>query len=223
MSDLSGAPIRTVDVVYPTFGAWRADVSLIGGALPVVGSLLTLTIADLVLSAGYVLRSDYDQPDRPRAVVVGGQGWEGAVTSPISYRSAGGVLLSTVLRDLSRRSGQAIVLPVDRTMGVAFAYPAGTPRAPQRYRDVLAALVRFGYCQAYRVDPDGVTRFGARVGTQVTARATDMGSSSNVEVTTYGVDSPVAFLPGNIVGGVTIGRLAVHETAGTLSVDVWAA
>lgn len=222
MSTLGGSPARTVDLVYPTFGGWRADVSLIGGPLPLVGSPIILDVADLSL-VGHVLRAAYDQPDRPRAVVVGGNGWEGAVTAPISFRSSGGVLLSTVLRDLSRRSGEPIVLPTDRTMGLAFAYPAGTVRAPQKYRDALGALVRFGYLQPHRVDPDGVTRFGARVGVQVTARATDMGSSSNVGVTTYGIDSPLAFLPGNIVGGVVIGRLVVHETAGTLSCDVWAA
>lgn len=221
MSTLDGNTVRTVDLAYPKFGGWRADVSLIGGALPTPGASCSLAIADLTL-AGYVLRSAYDQPDRPRAVVVGGNGWEGEVAAPISFRSSGGVLVSTVLRELSRRSGETIVLPVDRVMGLAFAFPASTPRAVVRYRDALAALVRFGYVESYRVDPDGVTRFGARVGVTVTARATELDSSSNVDATLYGIDSPAAFLPGNVVAGTVIRRLTVRETAGSLTATVYA-
>ncbi len=196
-------------------------MSLAGGALPVLGETVPLVIADLALT-GYVLQSAYDQPDRPRAIIVGGNGWDRPVAAPMSYQSSIGVRLASVLRDLSRFSGETLVLPADRAIGQAFAFPASTARTVRRYRDVLSALVTFGYVDPWRVDPDGVTRFGARVGVEVTARATDMGSESNVQLTTYGVDSPAAFLPGNVVAGTVIQRLTVRETAGSLTVGVWA-
>ncbi len=205
----------------PKFGGWRADVILEGGAVPV--GRVTVTCADLILK-GTVdpAASGFDQPDRPHVVVLGGIGWDAPVTSPLAYASDAGVRLATVLTDLSRRAGEPLVLPTDRNIGPTFDAPATAPGAPVRYRDVLAALYRIGACPQWRVDPDGVTRFGARVGTEITARATPMGRAADIGKTKVGLDEPAGFLPGNILPGIgEIQRLTIRETAGKLEADVF--
>ncbi len=215
MSNLSGLLVSRVELHVPKFGSWRADVTIAGGVEAPTGDVL-LTVGDLELH-GTVQRSGLDGPGKPRATVIGGAGWEDVLAAPMSYQSDAGVRLSTILRDLSTRAGEPIEQPTDRTIAERFAAPAGT-----RHRDVLAALQRGGYVPAWRVDPDGVTRFGARAGATVTARADEMRRDAALGIVTLGIDSPASFLPGGVLqDGSVIERIVVRETAGKLEADAW--
>ncbi len=206
--------ISKLTLHVPQYGAWRADVVLEGGALP--SGKVTLTVGDLVLK-GTVARADTDAPDKPHAVVIGGAGWNLPIPSPLSYQSDSGVRLSTVLKDLARLAGETIEQPTDRTIGNWFSAPA-----LGLLRDVLGTLASAGYVSPWRVDPDGVTRFGARAGITATARATVLRKDSAVGLTVIGCDAPKAFLPGNkLDDGTTIARLVITETPGHLGAEVW--
>lgn len=214
MSTLNGAAVVRAEVSIPRLGAWSADLVLAATEVP--SGAVVLAVGDLELH-GTVSLAGLDAPGKVHVSVVGGAGWDRDPAAPISHQSDGGVRLSTVLADLAKSAGQAIEQPTDRTIGERFAAPAGT-----RHRDVLAVLQRAGYVPPWRVDPDGVTRFGARVGTPVTARATELHRDAGLGVVTLGVDSPASFLPGNTLeDGSTIERLNVRETSGKLEVDAW--
>ncbi|HMI84870.1 MAG TPA: hypothetical protein VK550_12305 [Polyangiaceae bacterium] len=218
MSRLGAQTVQRSSIYVPEWGGWHADVGLDGGSVPT--GAITLTSGTLVLQ-GRVQRSGFDAPDKPRVVVVGGLGWQELITAPISFQSDAGVRLSTVLSALSKGSGQAIEQPRDTTIGVYFECVASRPGEPVRWADVLAELVRNGYSPPWRVDPDGVTRFGARTPKEVSARATVLHVDAGVGFTTYGIDDPAEFLPGNTVNGTTIARVVIRETSGKFEVDVY--
>ncbi len=222
MSTLDSTPIHKLELHYPQYGDWRCDGILEGGAPPTVGASVALTVGDLILR-GRVLRSGLDAPDRPRFVVVGAPGWELPLAKPISYQSDVGVRLSTVLRDLSTLAGQAIELPSDFSIGDRFVSPASRNGETILLRDVLSALTRQRYLASWRVDPDGVTRFGARAGSVVNARATETSRDSAVGLIKIGLDSPASFLPGNLLGNDQIATLVVRDTAQKLTADIYTA
>jgi len=220
MSTLGTSRVHTAEVAMASTGAWRADVVLEDGAAPALGPA-KLTIGDLVLS-GTVQRSGLDAPDRPHAVLVAGAGgWDGLVQSPISFQSDLGVRLSTVLAALSAGAGETIEQPADAVLGEYFECLASRPAEPVHYRDALNEMVRAGAISGWRVDPDGVTRFGARAGVAATSRATQLRRNAGLGCTTYGIDSPTAFLPGNTLDGVAIARVTIRETGSKLEADVW--
>src|SRR4051812_41053027 len=102
--------------MVPVSGAIRADVALDASPLPI--GKTSLTIGTLTISVS-VLRSDFDDAGRPRAVVIGGLGWQNMIPSPISFQSAGGVRLATVLDALARGAGETIDKAsfIDKTIG----------------------------------------------------------------------------------------------------------
>jgi hypothetical protein len=218
MSRLGSQEVQRSSLYIPEWGGWHLDVTLDSGALP--KGDVTLTSGTLSLH-GRVQRSDFDAPDKPHAVIFGGLGWQGLITAPISFQSDAGVRLSTVLSALSKGSGQAIEQPRDTTIGVYFECVASRPGEPHRWADVLAELARDGYAPPWRVDPDGVTRFGPRTPKEVSSRATVLHVDAGVGFTTYGIDDPADFLPGNTVGGIPIARVVIRETSGKFEVDAY--
>lgn len=220
MSALGGVTVHALALSLPMFGSWRADVTLVGGDAPAEGSTTQLVVGDLSLK-GSVLRSGFDAPGKPHAVVVGGLGWDKAITTPLSYDSEGGVRLSTVLRALSAISGEPIEQPVDRVLDEHYECVAQRGAEQMRARDALAALCRAGVLAPWRVDPDSVTRFGARSGTASMARATVLRNNAALGFTVVGLDAPAGFLPGNTFEGAAIQRLYVNETSGKLEAELW--
>jgi hypothetical protein len=210
--------IVTAKLHIPSAGAWRADLLLDHGEAPTGAA--TVTIGDLSL-VGTVLRSGLDAADRPHATVIGGRGWFASVTSPRAFQSDSGVRLSTVLATLAAGAGQAIIQPADRTIGEYYELQASRPGEPVTYSDALNDLSRAGLAPVWRVDPDGVTRFGARTAQAVTGRATLLWSDRGTGLATYGLDAPATWLPGNTVDGASIDRIDIREAGGKLEADVW--
>lgn len=219
MSKLGSAVIHELGLRYPHAGSWRADVVLTTSELPTAET--TLTIGDLTLQKGGVMRAGLDPGNRARVVVVGGLGWHSLVEQPISFQSDGGVRLSSVLSEIAKRAKQTIEQPADSTIGSHYECVASRPGEPVRWIDVLDALARDGYVAPWRVDPDGVTRFGVRAAAEVKARATVLHADAEAGVITYGLDDPATFLPGNTIDGRLIHSLELRETSGRLEADVY--
>lgn len=216
-SSAGAARISTSSIYIPPSGGWRADLTMDDGDLPV--GQVTITTGSLTLKGG-VEHAAFDAASAPHVVIVGGLGWMQKVTSPISFQSDAGVRLSTVLAEISRGAKQAIQQPTDVTIGDYYEIVASHQGEPVRWRDVLNDLVRGGYISAWRVDPDGVTRFGARASVVITTRAEVLKRDAAVGSTTYGVDDASLFLPGNKIEDYTIGAVYIRETRGKLEVEV---
>lgn len=235
MSTLGTAPVRSLAVVWPRAGAWRADVTLEGGAsgaeAPTVGERVTLTVGTAAASrafVGTVIHSGLDAPGLPHVVLQGGAGWERLATSPLAYQSDAGVRLSTVLRDLATRAGEAVEQPADRILGTTYALHASRYADPMRLRDALVSLARVGALGPWRADPDGTTRFGARStdGQAVAVRATVLRRDSGVGLVVLGIDDPSGIAPGMLAPvsateTAVVGRLVVVESSGKLEAEAW--
>lgn len=221
MSSLGTARLAKLTCHVPPAGGWRATVTLESGEAPALGPA-TLTIADLALP-GTVVRSGLDAPGNPRAVLFGGAGWLAPLARAASYQSAGGVRLSTVLRDLATATGETIVQPTEATIGLAFGWPSASDATPSTGRLVLNRLVEDGSLATWRVAPTGSTRFDA----WPTSRAPDaryrvVSRDLTVGLRRLGLDTQAAaFLPGATVEGIPIARVTFEETSGDLAACVW--
>jgi hypothetical protein len=218
MSTLAGLSAEKVELVMGRYGSWRADVTLTSGEPPT--GAVQLVVGDLDF-AGTVLDSGLDAPGQPRAVVVGAPGWEQRLAQPITYQSAAGVRLATIITDLSIRSSEPVEQPNDVRVGAYFAVAADEPRQPMRLVDVLGLLHRRRHVDLWRVDPDGVTRFGPRPGDVVTAAAVELERNAGIGMRRLGVESVAAFLPGGTYDGETIQRFEVLEHERKREVVIW--
>ncbi len=219
MTLLNQTQVQKWDLRRPKFGCWRADLLLTEGATLPSGRV-TITCGTMTLT-GNVMRAGFDATDRPHVIVVGGLGWQGLVERPLSWQVDSGVRLNTVLKQLASLAHETIVLPQDMALGTHYELIASRPGEPVHLADALNNLVRHGYCPPWRVDDDGVTRFGERTSVAVTARATLLSANRGVGIQTYGIDDPAQFLPGNTIEGTPIERYDLREAEGKLEVDIY--
>lgn len=220
MSKLNDRQIHTWSMHWPSGGSWRADLILTDGDIVAAGEAATIKAESLTL-VGRVLRSGLDAADRPHLTVIGGLGWQSLLPAPVSFQSDAGVRLRTVLRTLAGYADEPIELPTDDSIGSYYELSRSRVGDPVRLADCLNDLVRHGLCPQWRVDPDGVTRFGSRTAIEVNTRATSLANNKGVGVSTYGLDDPKQFQPGNTLDGTTIDRLDLRETDGKFEADVF--
>jgi len=202
-------------IYLPSRGQWRVGATLADGTPPAVGARATVESYGLTLVGAVELSGD-ESPHRPSVVVRGGLGWDRPLEQPLAYQSSAGVRRSTVLADLARLAGETIEQPPDGTIGAWFGTDSQSQGRPVRLRDVLDTLVANGHLADWYVSPDGVTRFGPRTGTTVTARATVIRQNPATGLSVIGLDEPAAFVPGMVLGGSPIVRAEIIETAGKL-------
>jgi hypothetical protein len=131
------------------------------------------------------------------------------------------VKLSTVLSALAKGSGEPIEQPKDQPLDQHYELIASRPHAIVRWADALNDLVQSGYVTSWRVDPDGVTRFGERTPSAVTGRATLMRKDGGIGLLVYGLDDPLGFLPNNTIEGLAISRLSLHLRGGKFEAHVY--
>jgi hypothetical protein len=228
VSTLGTLPVLRVHLLaIPPAGGFWCDLELDGNGKPNVGDQLTLTVADLSL-AGTVTQSDYDDHPtggaRPRVTFEGGPGWSRPLTRQGAYSSAGGVRLSTVLRDLAGLAGEAYDAPSDAMLPQEYGWPASTPLAPVTGASVLADLQVRGAIPSWRVAPaTGHTVFTPWPST---GAADSFGRVMNRNLRagrrTVGLDARVAaFLPGCTIEGVTVARLHLTESANKLNAEAF--
>lgn len=220
MSTLNGTQINSWRLKRPNSGCMRADVVMAEGAELAHGTVVTIKSGSLELT-GKILRSGLDAVDRPHHVVIVGLGWLSNVEAPLSFQSDGGVMLHTVLNAINGYAREIIEKPVNRTIGEYFECVASRPREPISWADVLNDLVRIGACGQWRVDADGVTRFGDLPSSEVSTRATLMSANRGLGIATYGIDDPEQFKPGTQLDGATVDRVDLRESDGKLEVDVY--
>jgi hypothetical protein len=220
MSTLGGVHLIEHQLRWSRYGSWYVEGIATEGDL--LSGVVEYSVGSLTMR-GTVKRSDFDSPDRPHSIVWGGLGWHSAVTKPISLQSDSGIRLSTVLTILATGAGEPIEQPSDVTIGNYYECTASRPAEPVHFADALNDLVRSGFCPPWRVDADGVTRFGPRTPIEVTDRATHITSDRGAGAVIYGIDDPVQFAPGNTINGQPIERVVIRELKGKLTAKVFGA
>lgn len=220
MSGLGSQRVSKLVLSIGLTGTWRGEVWCDEGQAP-TGDL-TLTVGDLVLR-GAASIGGTDAPDAPHLIHEGARGWELEVSaSDLTYENANGVRLRTVLTDLAKRAGEPIELPRDVNLGKHWCVIATRAGARLTLRDALDALVAGRYVQPWRVDLDGVTRFGERTGGAVDVDAVTVIRRDEAHgYAIVGADAFLALLPGATFEGHTITRLVITERPGNLQAEVW--
>jgi hypothetical protein len=221
MTTLNGIQIHEQSLFWCSGGSWRHDCVLTEGQALSKGDAATIVSGSLTLK-GKVKRSNLDAVDRPHVVTVGGLGWHDLVKSPLSFQNDGGIKLRSILKILAQAADETIEMPADSVIGEYFEVVAATEHNPITYADVLTGMVRDGSLLPWHVDADGVTRFGSRTVSEVTARATITKRNEGIGIWVYSLDDPGQFIPENTIHGRIIDRLHLTEIAGKLTAHVYA-
>lgn len=146
--------------------------------------------------------------------VVGGRGGWGKEIGPNSYLDDGGVKVSTVLGDAARESGEALDGTPATRVGPVFTRAKGAASL------VLNEIAP----RAWRVDFDGVTRFGKRPTINYTGSAVLTARDLARGVYTLAAEDVAGLLPGVSIDGSPGATDVEYELAGDkLTVRVWAA
>lgn len=187
-ASFAGLQVTSARVLLPPWGAATADVELPDpSALPSSG---VLTIADLSLTMAVVRAPAGGFAGSQSARLVGGAGGWRRPVNERAYRAAGGVKLSTVVRDAAAEVGEAVVVPgaADRLLGSFWLRPAGP--ASRVLRQLLG--------QAWHVDPIGLTRASSWTEAPVTVDYTVRRYDTGRGIALILSDSLVPWRPGAV-------------------------
>jgi hypothetical protein len=222
MSSLGAQRIQTVELHLPRYGTAWAKVATQNGTVSPGPALLTIGNLPHV---GTVIdgQSGINGPSAWVGIWRNGTAWDTVLPPRPAYQNDAGIKLSTILTDLAKDCGRAVIVqPPDAIVG---AYWVRASRAadgrPRTGRDELAALIRARILPAWWVDPLDVTRFGVRVAPPVTAATRILGRDLTRGLREGGTESPLAFMPGASFEGQVIERVIIRESSGKLSVEPW--
>ncbi len=223
MSTLGVERIKRAELHYPRYGTAWARVSTVANAVP--AGPATLTIGDLAL-VGTVLpgRGGEDSPSSWTGIWVNGAGWDTVLPARAPYQNDSGVRLKSVLSDLAVDCGVSVTLPADVPMAAHWLRATHTGNGvPRTGRDELAILMRRGYITTWYVNPQDVTVFAARTSGEVKATVRILSRDLARGRRVVGLESPAAFVPGGTFESAIIERVVIHEDAGKLTLETWAA
>lgn len=148
---LEGVPISSALVSLPSYGIWRAQVSITDAKVLAVGSSVSLALGSLTLS-GTIRDGGAYQGRASYRVVGGADGWPRVIPCR-AYASRSGVHLSEVASDLASEVGERIVVEpgVEPLLGASWARLEGP-----------ASVALDSLAPSWWVAADGVTHLGKR-------------------------------------------------------------
>ena len=185
---INGNPVARARVQVSAWGAWWAELAL-PDAIELTG-LVTITLADLTLK-GAIVSGGAANGNAGYRVVGGAGGWGKAVAAA-GYADDAGVSLALVAGDAAKACGETLAGVPTTRLGPGFVRSSTAPASA-----VLNAVAP----RAWRVDFDGVTRFGLRPSTTYAgdaARTRRDPMNAIVELATETIGNLV---PGVIVDG----------------------
>lgn len=186
----NGAMVSSCSITIPYYGAWVADVAIIGDA-PLT-SPVTLVVSDLTL-IGTVVRDGAFTGDRRARIVGGGGGW-GKTIPAKGYSHVVGIKASTILGDAAREAGESISLENDRTLGLLYA----REEAPaERTLNLIVG-------DTWWIDEAGVTQTKARASTAVVAPFTLVSRNAANDEYQISTESIAGWLPGRTFSSPTV-------------------
>lgn len=214
---LNGARANVARLHVPAGGRWLVDVELDGTDVPTGAATVTIGGLTLVGTVASTFSGSFVGVSRVR-VVAGAGGWSKVVPQR-AYHDDGGVRRAMLLDALAREVGETIETSGDTTrLGVDFVrYAAPGARALDA---VLAGI-------PWRVDFDGVTRYGARPAAALGEGAELLDVDPRARLMTFAAPSPAAVPIGALVTDARMGApLVVREieatvTAGAARILAW--
>ncbi len=204
---LNGQTVTRGRIVFPEWGVGWADLELaepdaLSGSVTLTDG--TSSIVCTVVSGG---------ADAGRAayrVAFGAGGW-GRVVAAAGDQNAAGVKKSLVRGDVATLAGETLGDVPTGTVGNHFA------RANAPASDVLQTLSR----NAWRVDDDGVTRFGLRADTTYSGDGIADVGKANLQTVEVKTDDITGLRPGVLVAGVRAADVEYRITPGAIVATVY--
>ena len=179
---INGATVASCSITIPFYGAWVADLDIVGKVE--VTSPATLKIGDITLIGTVVQQAEFTG-DRKARLVGGGGGW-GKTIPAKGYAHVVGVKASTVVGDAARAAGEKIELATDRTLGLNWA----REEAPaERTLNLIAGT-------EWWIDNDGITQTKARPSAPVVAPFTLIKRNGEIDSFEIATESIAGWLPG---------------------------
>ena len=193
---INGVAALSVRATVPYSGRWFVDVDVDLEAKAVPTGSAVVVIGETTLRGTIASEWSNAWIGRVRVrVVAGANGWSRSVAAR-SYHDDGGVRRVEVLEALARDTGETIDTASDgQRMAIDFARPAGTA---SRTLELVAP--------GWRVDFDGVTRYGARTSPALPKGAQLLEAEAGGRVLTFAADD-LSALPLGV--RVEDGRLSV--------------
>lgn len=187
-ASLDGNTVASCVVQLPRHGVWWADVELTE-EVSLEGSV-TLTLAD----ASYVgtIKAGGASRGRSRYRIAGGAGAWSETVPAAAYVNDLGVKRVTLASDAAAACGETV-----DTSGLTGNVGPAFTRAQSAASDVLQAIAP----RAWRVDVDGVTRFGARASMTISTDAPRVRIDHAAGVIVLASTTIAALVPGAIVDG----------------------
>ena len=214
---LNGARANVARLHVPAGGRWLVDVELDGTDVPTGAATVTIGDLTLVGTVAPWFSGSFVGVSRVR-VVAGAGGWSRAVPQR-AYHDDGGVRRAMLLDALAREVGETIETAGDTTrLGVDFVRCAAT--GARALDAVLAGA-------PWRVDFDGVTRYGDRPVAALGEGAELLDVDPRARLMSFAAPSPAAVPIGALVTDARMGApLVVREveatvTAGTARILAW--
>ncbi len=213
----NGILANTATLRVPYAGRWLVDIDYDGDEVP--SGAATVKVGSLVLVGTVVPAFTGLFLGHVRArVIAGAGGWHKRVASR-SYHDDGGVRRAEVLGALARDAGETIDTAGDKTrMRIDFVRLAGPAGAV--LEDVLGTT-------PWRVDFDGVTRYGARPAAELGAEAELLEVPPGTGALLFAAPDPLSVPIGARVvdprlgGELVVRELEVAVTAGSARISAW--
>ncbi len=184
---LNGHAATAVRVQVPSWGVWWADVDL---AEPeALEGAATLVLADKTL-LGTILAGGAANGRAGYRIAGGAGGW-GRELPAKAYRNDATVKIANVITDAATAVGETVADVPTTRVGTHYARAVGPASA------VLHTLAP----KAWRVDFDGVTRFGARSSAAYTGDGARSRVDPQAQVVEIAADEIGSLLPGVTVDG----------------------
>jgi hypothetical protein len=190
LATLDGNAISRARVSVPAWGLWYADVDLVSPVALARDTRVTLVIADVTLSGTIASGGAYEGRAAYR-VVAGAGGW-GRVFDARAYANDLGVKASNVIADAARVAGETVEGAPTTRLGPHYARDATRPAS-----QVLHAIAP----NAWRVDFDGVTRFGIRASSTYDGDAPRVRVDPAIGVVELAAASLAGLVPGVVIDG----------------------
>lgn len=207
MSTLNDIPVTAAKVFLPAWGVWWADVET---AEPdVLTGTARLVVADQTFVGTIV--SGAALYGRARYRVAGGAGAWGDEVGSKGYNNDLGVKASLAIADAAALVGETVESAPDTRLGNHYTRHAGPAS------DVLNHAAR----DAWYVDRDGVTRFGARVEYDYAGGGTVKPADPAQGVVEIAADEIADIVPGVRAGGITASDVEIEVAPNAIRVRLY--
>lgn len=204
---VNGRRATMVNLLFPLYGAPICDVTVADATPLPTDAPFVVSVANLNVKMSVATTASGTKAQRPfagslMARLVGGAGtWQTPVTVG-PYSNPSGVLMSTILRDVTMATGttaslrESVKLSEDRSVGPFFVPGAATPAA--RILSLLAGRL-------WWIDVNGTTQIApTRPTTQVKGPATVSAYPGDTRILSVATENWAEWLPGAQYSGATV-------------------